>query len=93
MDIFLCGMITACNWIAATVFFRFWRQTRDRLFLFFAFAFIVFGFSRVPRAFLDPASPWAIYSFIVRFIAYASILAAIVDKNMKSGHSQSTRSE
>jgi hypothetical protein len=84
MDIYLCGLISACNWVAATIFLRFWRQTRDRLFLYFALAFVVFGFSRMPRAFLDPDSAWAIYPFLVRFIAYAFILAAIVDKNWQS---------
>lgn len=84
MDIFLCGMITACNWTAAVIFMRFWRQTHDRFFLFFAVAFLVFGFSRVPRAFLDPDSRLIIYPFLIRFAAYMSILAAIVDKNLKS---------
>jgi len=85
MDIFLCGMITACNWVAAVIFLRFWRQTRDRFFLFFTFAFVVFGFSRVPRAFMEPDSYWIIYPFLIRFIAYMSILAAIIDKNLKTG--------
>jgi drug/metabolite transporter (DMT)-like permease len=84
VEIFLCGMITACNWVAATIFLRFWRQTRDRLFLFFALAFIVFGFSRMPRAFLDPNSAWVIYLYVVRFVAFASILLAIVDKNLQT---------
>lgn len=89
MDIFLCGMITACNWVAAVIFLRYWRQSHDRFFLFFTFAFLVFGFSRVPRAFLDPASPWALYPFLVRFIAYMSILLAIVDKNLVNSRSPS----
>lgn len=84
MEIFLCGMITACNWVAAVIFLRFWRQTQDRLFLFFALAFIVFGFSRMPRAYLDPNSAWVIYLYLVRFVAFASILLAIVDKNLQT---------
>ena len=84
MDIYLCGMITAFNWVAAVIFLRFWRQTRDRFFLYFALAFVVFGFSRMPRALLDPDSAWAIYPFLVRFVAYTSILLAIVDKNLHS---------
>lgn len=84
MDIFLCGMITAGNWVAAVIFLRFWRQTRDRLFLFFSLAFIVFGFSRMPRAFLNPDSAWVIYLYVVRFIAFASLLLAIIDKNLQT---------
>lgn len=93
MDIFLCGMITACNWTAAVIFMRFWRQTHDRFFLFFAFAFVVFGFSRVPRAFLDPDSSLIIYPFIIRFAAYMSILAAIIDKNLRTIDSRHNSSE
>jgi hypothetical protein len=88
MDIFLCGMLTACNWVAATIFLRFWRQTHDRLFLFFFIAFLVFGFSRMPRAFYDPDSAMAFYPFVVRFIAYLSILIAIVDKNLQAVRSR-----
>ncbi len=84
MDIFLCGMITACNWVAALMFCRFWRQTRDRFFLYFSIAFIVFGLTRVPRAFLDPHGAWAIYTFVVRVIANVAILMAILDKNLQS---------
>jgi hypothetical protein len=87
MDIYLCGLISACNWVVATIFLRFWRQTHDRLFLYFGLAFVVFGFSRMPRAFLDPDSAWAIYPFLVRFIAYAFILVAIVDKNWQTASS------
>jgi hypothetical protein len=84
IDIYLCGLISACNWVVATIFLKFWRQTHDRLFLFFGLAFVVFGFSRMPRAFLDPDSVWAIYPFLVRFIAYACILLAIIDKNWQT---------
>jgi hypothetical protein len=83
MDIYLCGMLAACNWVVAVIFLRFWRQTHDRLFLLFALAFIVFGFSRVPRAFLEPDSALRIYPSLVRFVAYASILLAIIDKNFR----------
>lgn len=90
MEIFLSGMLTACNWVAATVFLRFWRETRDRLFLYFAVAFVVFGLSRMPRVFQEPGSEWLIYSFIVRFVAYASLLAAIIDKNLQGAGSRSS---
>lgn len=84
MDIFLCGMMAACNWVVAVIFFRFWRQTHDRLLLLFAIAFVVFGFSRVPRAFLDPGSGWSLFPFVVRCVAYCLLLLAIIDKNLDS---------
>lgn len=93
MDIYLCGMLTACNWVAAVIFLRFWRQTNDRLFLYFTLAFIVFGFSRMPRAFLPPESPLTIYSYLVRFVAHAALLVAILDKNLRSVNPPSPKSE
>lgn len=83
MDTLLCGMMAACNWVVATIFLRFWKQTHDRLFLFFSMAFVVFGFSRVPRAFLESGSAWAIFPFVVRCAAYFLLLLAIIDKNTR----------
>jgi hypothetical protein len=84
MELYLCGMITVCYWVIATLFLRFWRETHDRLFLLFALAFATMGLNRLPLAFLATDSAWAIYPYIVRFIAFGSILAAIVDKNLQS---------
>lgn len=51
MNLYLSGMIMACAWVIATIFLRYWRETRDRLFLLFAVAFFAFGLSRL-RAFV-----------------------------------------
>lgn len=37
----------------ALFFFRFWRSTRDRLFVAFALAFLVFAANRIALALLD----------------------------------------
>lgn len=43
---FLLGVIAVCSIIAGLFFLRFWRDTRDSLFLAFAAAFIIEGLNR-----------------------------------------------
>lgn len=83
MDMYLSGMITACNCVIALVFMRYWRDTHDRLFLWFSIAFLAFGFSRL-RAFIDRDDDWFLYAHMLRFVAFVTILAAIVDKNVQA---------
>jgi hypothetical protein len=63
------------------IFLRYWRDSRDRFFLFFALSFFVQALNRVLVA-LAPtpqeASPW---HYGVRFLAYVLIVLAILDKN------------
>jgi len=83
VDIFLAGMITGFNCVVALVFMRFWVQTRDRLFLWFSIAFLALGLSRM-RAMIDRDHEWFLYAHMLRLAAFLTILAAIVDKNLKT---------
>jgi hypothetical protein len=85
----LIGILLMGYGISGLFFFRFWNQTRDRLFLMFGIAFFIlclqellFGISSQPDEDLT-------YLFIIRLIAFILILIAIVDKNL--GRSQRTR--
>ena len=78
---FLLGVIAASSMVAGLFFIRFWRETRDTLFLAFACAFLIEGLNRTAVLFLsDPSegSPWV---YIVRLIAFLLILAGILKKN------------
>lgn len=81
MEAFLAGVLAMMFWTAGAFFLRFWRETRDGLFLAFAIAFVVEGCTRLPHL-REPrpsqAEPWV---FWVRFLAMLLILAAIVRKN------------
>jgi len=83
MDFFLAGMIAALNGVIALVFLRFWRDTHDRLFLLFSLAFLALGLSRF-RSFIPPDSPWHLFPHIVRFLAFLTILIAVIDKNFQN---------
>lgn len=76
---FLSGAMML-GYIAAGLFFlRFYRQTSDRLFLFFGIAFWIFGLNRVAMIITnDEVQP---IFYVVRLLAFSVILLAIVDKN------------
>jgi hypothetical protein len=67
--------------VAAVFFLRFWRETRDRLFAFFALAFLILGLNR-PLADSDPDHN-ASLPYLIRLAAYVIIIIAIADKNFR----------
>jgi Family of unknown function (DUF5985) len=78
---FVSGATMAAALVIALIFFRYWRQTHDRLFLGFALGFAVFAASRLILAFLDEDDEGRIFVYGLRLLAFLLILAAIVDKN------------
>jgi hypothetical protein len=78
---FLLGVIVTASLTAAAFFFRFWRQTRDLLFLGFAAAFLIEGLNRVSFLFLAAPNEGDPLVYTVRLFSYLLILAAIVNKN------------
>jgi hypothetical protein len=78
---FVSGATMATALVIAVIFYRYWRQTRDRLFLGFALGFAVFATSRLILAFLDEDDEGRIFVYGLRLLAFLLILAAIIDKN------------
>ncbi len=81
MKVFLMGAVTGGFAVAGLYFFRFWTETRDRLFLIFALAFWLLGLARLGVALSGAASEPQTWFFAVRLSAYLLILLAIADKN------------
>ena len=77
----LVGAIMVSAWAISVFFFRFWRKTNDRLFAFFAAAFLLLGIERVSISFI--AIEAQAYVYLIRLLAFALILIAIIDKNRK----------
>ncbi len=69
--------------VSALFFIRFWKTTRDRLFLFFSMAFGLLLAERVVRATLDLRSEWIPAVYMFRLIAFGLILFAIFNKNRR----------
>jgi uncharacterized membrane protein HdeD (DUF308 family) len=83
MNQMLSGAIAVASLIAALFFLRFWRQTRDRFFLFFALSFLLEGCNRVALALLERATEDEPLFYSVRVLAYGLIVAAIWQKNRR----------
>jgi hypothetical protein len=80
---FLSGAICMACFAIALFFFRFWRRTSDRLFLAFSGAFGLLMAERILLVSIDTSHEFAPYIYVVRLLAFAVIIAAIVDKNRK----------
>lgn len=78
---FLLGVIVTASFIAAAFFFKFWRQTHDRLFLGFGAAFLIEGCNRLAFLFLESPNEGDPLIYVVRLFSYLLLLAAIVHKN------------
>jgi hypothetical protein len=78
---FLLGIIVTCSFTAGAFFIKFWRQTRDTLFLAFGAAFIVEGFNRAMILFVDEPNLGHPVIYLVRLLSYLLILIAIINKN------------
>jgi hypothetical protein len=78
------GAIAMGYAVAGLFFLRFWRETRDRLFLIFGGAFWILGLQRLALVFTRDMVEDHTGLYLVRLFAFLLILAAIVDKNRSS---------
>lgn len=74
------GIVLGC-WAIGLFFLRFWRKTRDRLFLGFAVAFWMLAAERAVGVTLDLPRDEGAVTYAIRLAAFVTILFAIVDKN------------
>ena len=82
---FMSGALTLGFVVAALFFLRFWRRTRDRLFLAFAIAFVLLALNQALAQWLGAADERVGYTYLLRVIGFVLILAAVVDKNVSRG--------
>ncbi len=82
---FMSGALTLGFIVAALFFLRFWRRTRDRLFLAFAIAFVLLALNQALAQWLGAADERVGYTYLLRVIGFVLILAAVVDKNVSRG--------
>lgn len=81
MESFLLGVIVTASLTAALFFLRFWRNTRDPLFLAFGAAFGIEGLNRIGFLLLERPNEGSPVIYIVRLLASLLIIAAILRKN------------
>jgi uncharacterized membrane protein HdeD (DUF308 family) len=80
-DTFLLGFITACSLVAAVFFLRFWRSTRDILFLAFAVFFLIQGGTSAVVVSLSRPNEGNFWMFLLRLLSILVVLGAILWKN------------
>ncbi|HEX8834438.1 MAG TPA: DUF5985 family protein [Abditibacteriaceae bacterium] len=88
MSDFISGALVMGYLVAGLYFLRFWKQTRDRLFVFFGVSFWLLALQRFALFYSthnSPATPDAAERhtifYLIRLAAFALILIAIIDKN------------
>ncbi len=78
---FLLGVIFTSSLIAGAFFLRFWRTTRDTLFLAFSASFLIEAVNRVAVLFLERPNEGHPLIYLIRLISFTVLLAAILKKN------------
>jgi uncharacterized membrane protein HdeD (DUF308 family) len=81
LDMFLLGYIAAVSAAVVLFFLRFWRETRDFLFIAFAVFFIVQGGTRAFTISSQHPNVASVWIYVLRLMADLFILAAILHKN------------
>ena len=77
----LMGAVAMASFVATVFFLRFWRQTRDVLFLLFAIAFGVDAMTRFILGLVHPTDEAEPLFYTARFITFMLIVIGIVLKN------------
>jgi uncharacterized membrane protein HdeD (DUF308 family) len=80
----LMGAVAMASLTAMLFFLKFWRQTRDSLFLFFALAFGLDAVIRLLLGLAQVSAETEPFFYLARLVSFALIIAAIIRKNHPS---------
>ena len=84
--LFLSGAIVMGFWVIGLFFFRFWRESRDRLFAYFCFAFWILAAERIGVVYIGTAQEeTGPVVYLARVIAFSLIAWSILEKNRPWG--------
>jgi hypothetical protein len=84
VNVILWSMTAMACFGVAVCFGRFWRQTTDRLFGFFALAFTLLGGNTLLLAAINPAHESRHLVYLLRLAAFLVIIVGVIDKNRTS---------
>ena len=79
---YVSGAVTLGYLVGALFFARFWKRTRDRLFIAFAVAFVLLALNQALAQWLGAADERVGYTYLLRVLGFVLILAAVIDKNI-----------
>ena len=78
----LIGALTMSCFTASLFFLKFWKETKDRFFLFFSLSFLFEGLTRIVlwlNYYSDEQEP---LFYLARLVAFLLIVFAVIDKNI-----------
>lgn len=78
---FAAGALTLGFLTVGLFFLKFWRRTRDGLFLTFAVAFALLALNQAAPVLLNIPSENQGYIYLLRLAAFVLIIAAVLQKN------------
>ena len=78
---FLSGAVVLGFLVCGLFFLRFWKRTRDQLFLAFALAFALLGLGQSILALANIPTEERGSVYLIRLVAFALIILAILRKN------------
>lgn len=78
---FSAGMITMGFLVISLFFVKFWRRTRDPLFLAFAVSFSLLALNQGLAILIEIDRDERSYLYIIRLIAFLIIIVAVLHKN------------
>jgi hypothetical protein len=81
---FLWGALAMGSGVAGIFFLRFFGRSRERLFLAFALSFWLLALNWTLLAVLNPPDESRHFVMGIRLLAFAGIIAGIVDKNRRA---------
>jgi hypothetical protein len=82
MNDILTGAIVMGSLVIALFFLRFWRNTHDRLFLYFSLSFGIEAVHRLYSTLSNDGGESSPLHYLVRLVAYGLIIWAILEKNL-----------
>jgi hypothetical protein len=83
VDSMLLGAIAMACLTIGVFFLRFWKDTGDRFFLFFAMSFLLEGFNRAALGLVANPNEDRPLFYFVRFLSFVLIIVAIAYKNRR----------
>jgi hypothetical protein len=82
MTSFLQGMTTMGFLISGLFFFRFWRRTRDMLFVYFGISFLLLAIGQAFSALASFPSDDQSWIYLWRLAAFTLLIVGIIAKNV-----------
>lgn len=77
----LSGALMLACFVAGLFFYKFWKKSHDRLFMFFSFAFFLLSLERLVLGYLGTNNEPSPFIYLIRLGAFLLIIFAIYNKN------------